>query len=82
MTRRSPRSRNNLVDDVAAMQKRVRIVHLRASSLKFLAPSTRCPISTATGFPGVEGEVRRALHGGRDEIRLVHLVHDHAHGFE
>src|SRR6187551_2335856 len=42
---------HEFADDVAAVQQCVRIGgHLRASSLKFLAPSTRCPSSTATGF--------------------------------
>src|SRR3954467_8086486 len=41
---------HQLVDDVAAVQQCIWVVHLRASSLKFLAPSTRCPIRTATGF--------------------------------
>ena len=50
MTSRSRAVAHEFVDDVAAMQQCVRIGHLRASSLKFLAPSTRCPIRTATGF--------------------------------
>src|SRR5687768_10524695 len=37
------------VDDVATMQQGIRVGHLRASSLKFLAPNTRCPIRTAAG---------------------------------
>src|SRR5262249_17829854 len=46
---------HEFVDDVAAMQKRIRIGgHFRGSSLKVLAPSTRWPIRTATGFQGLK----------------------------